>query len=404
MQYIGLDVHKQFIVATTLTAAGQVAREERLPTTRTALEAFAQRLSPDDALALESTTNAWPVYHLLAASGGRVVVSNPLQTKAIASAKIKTDKVDSRVLAELLRADYLPLVWVPDPATQARRQLCSYRQALVRQRTQVKNRLHALLHRNLVPLPPFSDLFGRRGQAFLQEIALPPLERFQADQELVLLEVLDLQVAELDHQLAQAAVDSPELRLLLTLPGFSLQVGMGVLAAIGDIQRFPQPKRLVSYLGLDPLGRCSADRHLGPTCISKRGRSHARWLLVEAATAAVRSPGPLAAFYLRLRVKKGHSKAIVAVARKLACLAWQLLTSGEPYLWAPPLHTAEKLRRVELLAGQPKRKPGAKPGQPSAGGRPAYLARRRSDQDLAKLAQAQYEQLVELRAQVREGS
>jgi len=140
------------------------------------------------------------------------------------------------------------------------------------------------------------------------EAALPPLERFQADQELALLQVLDLQVEELDRRLAQYAVDSPPLRLLLTLPGFSLQVSVGVLAAVGDILRFPQAKRLVSYLGLDPLGRCSADHRLGPTCISKRGRSHARWLLVEAAGATVRTPGPLQAFYGRLRVKKGHSK------------------------------------------------------------------------------------------------
>lgn len=209
MQYIGLDVHKQFIVATTLDTQGRVARQERLATTRPALEAFAQRLTPDHALALESTTNAWPVYHLLAERAGRVVVSNPLQTKAIASAKIKTDKVDARVLAELLRADYLPLVWVPDPATQALRQLCSHRQALVRQRTQLKNRLHALLHRNLVPLPSVSDLFGRRGRAFLQEVELPPLERFQSDQELALLGLLDLQIEQADQQLAAAAVDSP---------------------------------------------------------------------------------------------------------------------------------------------------------------------------------------------------
>ena len=109
-------------------------------------------------------------------------------------------------------------------------------------------------------------------------------------------------------------------------------------------------------------------------------------------------PGPPQSFYVRLRKKKGHSKAIVATARKLACLAWQILTSREPYAWAPPLRTHEKIRKLKLMAGGPKQKTGPKQGQPSKGGRAAYLALRKADHNLAKLAQAQYEELVRQRA------
>jgi transposase len=398
MQYTGLDVHKQFVVGATLDARGTLLRQWRFPTTPEALRKFAQQLGPDDAVCLESTTNAVAIHRLLAQSAGQVVLSNPLQTKAIASAKVKTDKVDATVLAQLLRADYLPGVWVPDDPTLRRRGVVSYRQALVRQRTQAKNRIHSLLHRNLVPLPDVSDLFGQRGRTFLQQVELPLDDRLQLDQELVLLQLFDHQVEQAGERLAHAAADDPRTALLLSLPGVSHQVAIGVLAALGTIDRFPDPKHLVSYFGLDPLGKRSADQPFGPTRISKRGRSHARWLLVEAATAAIRVPGPLQSFYARLRKRKGHSKAIVGTARKLAVLVWHLLTSGQPYAWAPPVRTHEKIRRLQILAGQPKLPSGSKKGQPSKGGRAAYEQRRQADHNLARLAQTQYEELVQQRA------
>jgi transposase len=398
VQYTGLDVHKQFVFATTLNAQGDILRQWRFPTTPEALREFAATLGPDDALCLESTTNALPIYRLLAEHASEVCISNPLQTKAIAAAKVKTDKVDSLVLAQLLRAGYLPTVWVPDEDTLRLRGLCSYRLALVRQRTQVKNRIHSILHRNLIPAPDLSDLFGAKGLRFLQEVPLPDDERFQMDQELALLQMLQLQIQTADQRLAKAAAGSPQAFLLLSLPGFSLQVATGVLAAVGDITRFPAPGKLVSYLGIDPLGQRSADQPFGPTHISKRGRSHARWLLIEAATAAIKSPGPLQSFYVRLRKGKGHNKAIVATGRKLACLVWHLLTSGQPYHWAPPLRTHEKIRHIQILAGQPRHTSGPRKGQPSKGGRAAYNARRKVDHNLARVAQAQYEELVRLRA------
>jgi transposase len=398
MRYTGLDVHKQSITATTLTATGTILEQRQVGTDPQALARFAASFGPQDAIALESTTNAWPLYHLLRAHAGSVLISNPMQTKAIAAAKVKTDKVDSLVLAQLLRADYLPAVWVPDEATMRLRNLCSYREGLVRQRTQAKNRIHAVLHRTLTPVPTLADLFCSSGMHFLKQVSLPSHEQFVLDGELAMLQALNDQIKLAEHELARTAAQSKGVRLLLSLPGVSQQVAIGILAAVGDIARFAGPKKLVSYLGLDPLGQRSAGEIVGSNRISKRGRSHARWLLTEAATAAVRVPGPLQSFYLRLRRGKGHNKAIVAVARKLGCLAWRLLTDGVPYAWAPPVRTREKIRQFEILAGAPRNKTGPKRGQPSAGGRPAYLARRRADNDLLRLAQQQYEELMQLRA------
>ena len=393
-RYFGLDLHKQFTQVTALDARGRVIAQGRLPTTPEALRQFAQTLSARDAICVEATTNAVAVHQLLAQHAGRAVISNPLQTKAIASAKIKSDKVDALVLAQLLRTDYLPTVWVPPAPTMQLRAQTSYRAALVRQRTQVKNRIHSLLHRQPIPLPDLSDLFGKAGRAFLEQVDLPAAERCQLQQELALLDHLVAQIQAAEVQLAHSTVDTPQLRLLLSLPGFQLSCAVGVLAAIGDITRFAQPGKLVSYVGLDPLARSSADHPFGSTRISKRGRSHARWLLIEAATAAVRVPGPLKAFYLRLKVKKGHNKAIVATARKLAVIAWHMLTTGEPYRWAPPIQTREKIRHVQLLAGAPKQRSGKRKGVPSKGGKQTYRELRRAGYDLAQLAQAQYEELV----------
>ena len=186
----------------------------------------------------------------------------------------------------------------------------------------------------------------------------------------MLLDVLTAQIYGSEVRLAKSAAETTEVRLLLSLPGFQMSCAVGLLAAIGDVTRFAQPRKLVSYLGLDPLARSSADHAFGPNRISKRRRSHARWLLIEAATAAVRVPGPLKAFYLRLKVQKGHNKAIVATARKPAVISWHILTDGEPYHWAPPVQTREKIRKLEILAGAPKQRSGKKKGVASKGGRP----------------------------------
>ena len=404
-QYIGLDVHKQYTLATILDEAGGVQRQLRFRTRPADLRAFAQCLGPQDAVALESTTNAAAVHGLLARHAGAVVISNPLQTKAIATARVKTDKVDSTVLAQLLRTGFLPTVWMPDEHTAMLRQRCGHRQALVRQRTAVKNRIHAILHRNLVARPNCTDLFGARGKAWLQTVQLPEHERWQLDQELALYEFLGAQIAAAEEAIAKRLQPRRDLELLLSLPGVGFQVAVGMLATIGDVTRFAAAKKLVSYLGLNPRVRQSGERSwTGP--ISRCGRSHARWLLVEAAHAAVRVPGPLRAFYTRLRRRKGHNKAIVATARKLCTIIWYMLSSGEPYRWSPPVRTQEKIRRFQILAGAPKRTTGPKKGQPSQGGRAAYLARRKADHDAAKAAEAEYKRFLRERtaSQAERGS
>ena len=194
----------------------------------------------------------------------------------------------------------------------------------------------------------------------------------------------------LDTQIAQTGSDDPAVKRLLTITGVNLIVAAGLVAAIGDVRRFTSPQQLVSYVGLNPRVRQSGLGVAQHGRISKRGRSHARAMLVEAAWAAAKAPGPLRAFFLRIRARRGHQIAAVAVARKLDVLCWHLLTKSADYQWARPALVASKLRAMELQAGQPARK-GNKRG-------PAYAynvkALRDREIELARHAEQAYERFV----------
>ena len=195
LRFVGCDVHKRTAVFTILFEDGTRLGTYTVPVTREALRAFAERqLSAGDRLAMEATTNTWAVAGVLRPFVQEIVIGNPLRVRAIAEAKIKTDKVDSRVLAELLRADYLPAVWQPDTETQRLRRLTHRRAALVGDRTRLKNRLHSILHHTLVPLPE-CDLFSKKGIAWLRQVSLSEEEGLARDSDLRLLEQTELEIA-----------------------------------------------------------------------------------------------------------------------------------------------------------------------------------------------------------------
>lgn len=280
-----------------------------------------------------------------------------MRTRAIADAKIKTDRVDTAVLAQLLAADFIPEVWMPNEATRERRRRIAHRSTLVQQRTRERNRVHAVLHRNLVDCP-HSDAFGRAGLRWLAQVQLPAGERSQVESALRMLAALETEIALADVGIASEALEDMRVKRLMTIPGVGLTTAAALVAVIGDVKRFARPHQLVGYLGLDPRVRQSGDRPARTGHISRQGQAHARGLLVEAAHSAIRTPGPLRAFHERTRARRGSQIAAVAVARKLAILAWHLLHDDTEYRWAPPSLTARKWRRVELQTGAPRRQGG----------------------------------------------
>ncbi len=354
----GFDVHREFTQIAMLEG-DQLTQLGRIPTTPAALREFAETLGPQDQIVLEATTNTYAIVQLLQQHAGRVVVSNPLQTRAIADAKIKTDKVDAETLVRLLAGGWLPEVWVPDADTQALRQQVAYRIGLVRQRTRVKCRVHSILSRNLIASCPRSDLFGKGGRQWLLEQALPQLpmhEQAVVTASLREFDTVSGELATIERTLAGGALPRPEVRRLMTIPGIDVIAALAILAAVGNIQRFRTPSKLVAYLGLDPLVRQSGSAPVRYGRISKRGQGHARAALVEAAWAAVKSPGPLRAFYYRVRNRRGGQIAIVATARKLVVLAWHLLTRDQDYAFVRPSLVAKKWRALELQAGHASRR------------------------------------------------
>jgi transposase len=365
VRYVGCDVHRLTVVFCILTAEGRLVGTFTVAATRADLETFArQHLTAEDHLALEATFSCWAVLRVLSPFVARAVVSNPLTTKAIAQSKLKTDKVDARTLADLLRCDYLPLVWTPDAATQELRTLTSRRAALVAERTRLKNRIHGVLAQELIP-PYKGDLFSGAGQVYLAQQPVSETGRrlIQSDERLLTLVAAELLALERD--LVGRAYRSPEVQLLMTLPGVDYVVALGVMAALGDVTRFRDGDHAASYFGLVPRVKQS-----GPHCyhgpITKQGRSHGRWLLIQAAQHLGKNPGPLGVFYRRLRRKKNHNVAVVAAARKLVVIAWHMLRNHEPYRYAQPRPTQEKLARLRIKATGKRKRTGPKlNGKPS---------------------------------------
>jgi transposase len=279
-------------------------------------------------------------------------------------------------------------VWVPDAETERRRRLVARRNQVVRHRTRVKNEIHAILAAHLVPPCPHAELFNGPGRAWLARQALPDDERAAIERHLRELDRLGEDLAVLDHGIGAAVVDDPAVRRLLTIAGMNVTVAAGLVAAIGEIGRFSSPQKLVSCFGLNPRVRQSGLGLAQHGRISKIGRAHARALLVEAAWAGAKAPGPLHAFFVRIRGRRGHQVAAVATARKMAVLVWHLLTKETDYLWARPALVAHKVRALELQAGRPMRK-GNQRG-------PAYAynvrALREQEMAIAEQAERAYEQ------------
>jgi transposase len=216
--------------------------------------AFARTLRADDEVVLEATGNTMAIVQLLKPHVGRVVIANPLQVRVIAEAKAKTDRIDAAALARLHAAGYLPEVWQPDEQTELLRNLVSRRATIVQGMTRTKNRIHAVLHTNLIA--PFSGkLFMRLGRKWLADQALAEHERSAVNRWLAALDAMEKELTAAEAAVASACLGDDRVRRLMTIGGINMVVAAGILSAIGDVSRFASAEKLVSYLGLDPRVR-----------------------------------------------------------------------------------------------------------------------------------------------------
>ena len=316
MVHVGVDLDKRSSQIAVLTEEGEIS-QQRLPNDPVRLEKFFAELPSHTPVAIEASGTWWWLVDLLEHLGHDPILSHPKQTKAIAAARLKNDRVDAERLALLLRGDLLPTVWIPSAALREARELVRHRVQLVWLRGIVRNRLHAMLaRRNLQPVSTKTWL-TQRGQRELQRLPLADTPSRIREDCSALLPLLDAQIRRLDGELGARWGRDPRVHRLTTIPGIGPFIAIVLVLELGDIARFSSAKQVASYVGLTPRIRASAGR-IRAGHISKEGNRLLRWVLVLAATQAVRRPGPLRTWFHAVKKRRGKKVARVALARRLA--------------------------------------------------------------------------------------
>jgi transposase len=320
----GMDIHQVFAMIVAVDNRQQIVYPVR-KVRMVDLESWAaQELTASDAVVIEVTTNAWHVVDVLGAYAGQVAVVNPYKTRLIAAAQIKNDKVDALALAKLLAAGFICEVWVPSAEVRQWRILAEHRATLSKQCTEVKNRLHSMRHRHNWEHPT-NDLFSQAGRQWLAQQAWPAVEALTVQQDLAQLALLESQLKAADQLIARLATQDPRVARLMQISGIGLYTAFTFLAIIGDIDRFPTASHLSGYVGLVPRQQQSGQRgYFGH--ITKSGSPLLRWLMVEAAQAAVRWDPHWREVHSRIAHRRGSGIATVAVARKLLVVMWHMLS------------------------------------------------------------------------------
>lgn len=327
MIHVGVDLHQRFCYMTAVEARGKVVQAGVVANEKRALQRYFRQFGGQRVQVAVEACGFWPGFReAVEAEVERLVLVHPQRVKAIASAKLKNDRVDSATLADLLRCDFLPESWKADRKTQARRQQVRLRTTLVRQRTRLKNQVHAVLHQQGLR-SPVTDLFGQRGRQWLKQVKLPEKARSAMEVCCRLLDHYTQEIEQQNRQLSVEARKDERVQWLTTIPGIGEFSALMLLAEIGDIGRFRDGQALCSYAGLVPRVRESAGKAWRGG-ITRQGSSYLRWIMVEAAQVATRCSPAARRYYERLRRKKHPHVARVALARKLLRAVYALLRDG----------------------------------------------------------------------------
>ena len=311
---------------TALDATGRSLKSGPVANNAPALQAWLRGFAEPVSVAVEACS-FWPAFkEAIEAEVATIRLVHPQRVKAIASAKLKNDRVDSQTLAHLSRCDLLPEAWMADRGTRARRQQVRLRISLGQHRAALKNQVHAVLHQH-GQRATVSDVFGKQGRRWLAEITLPTAARTTVDTYCAMIDQISGHMREQDRQLEETASADPRTKWLTSIPGIGVYSAMILLSEIGEIQRFPTAKSLYSYAGLVPRVRESAG-HKSRTGISRCGSPRLRWIMVEAAHTAQRHCPAAAHYFNRLRKRKHPHVARVALARKLLGAVYALLRDG----------------------------------------------------------------------------
>jgi transposase len=323
--YVGIDVHRKRSQVAVVTGEGKVQLNRNVVNGSEPMLRLIGGLPAGTPVASGAAFGWGWLAELLADYGFEAHLVHPLRCKAIASARLKNDKVDAAILAQLLRADLLPEAWIAPPDVRQLRALLRHRASLVRLGTQLQNRIHAVAAD--FGYDRTGSYWTGPGRGWLAELDLPPVSREIVTDCLAFLDALAPEIERLDAEVRRHARAEPRVKVLTTLPGVGQFTALMMVAEIGDITRFPSARKLASWAGLTPAVRGS-DLSIRHGHISKQGSAWLRWVLNQAAQTAKRSP-QFHATYTAIARRRGTKIATIAIARKLLTRAYHLPATQE---------------------------------------------------------------------------
>ncbi len=366
-RYIGLDVHKHYLVALGVDADLNIVLPMRRVELSNLESWMKKNLTKQDEVVLEMTTNTWQLYDELTAYAGSVTVVHPPHVALITRSQVMTDKIAASILARLLAKGLLVGIWVPPEEIRELRGLVAQRQKMTRLATQAKNRLHAVIQRHHLK-PPEGNPFAKTNNGWWQVLTLGKLEKMNLQSDLETLQFAEQQEARVQKEMTGIAAENEEIGRLLHIAGFGVITAVTVYAAIGDIRRFEEAKKLVGYAGLGTRVHDSGmTTRTGK--ITKAGRRDLRVALVEAAHVAANSHPHWKAELARLEPRIGYNRAIVAIARKLLVTVWYVLAHKVADRFAETEKVSKKMLHIAYEVGKANR----------AGKSAAQFARERMD-------------------------
>jgi len=354
-RFFGLDIHKEYFVAVGVNAQREIVfGPQRVSNYQ--LDGWIERvLTPEDAVVLEMTTNTYQFHDALSARVHSVIAVHPPHVALVTNAQVKTDKKAALALAQLHAAGMLTGVWIPPHEVRDLRSLIARREKMVRLSTIAKNRLHAMLHRHHLRLT--EKPFAPEQRTWWESLPLSVTEQFLVHSDLDTLEFAQKQIAQVEEGLKKRSAEDERIPLLIQLPGVTMLTAITILAAIGDIARFPSAKKLVGYAGLGTRVHDSGMTHAAGR-ITKAGRRDLRRAMVNAANHAVVHHVHWRQEFDRLEPHLGRSRAIVAIARKFLVTVWHVLTEQVADRFADPRDVATSLLRYAYTIGRKNRLQG----------------------------------------------
>ena len=331
MNYIGMVIHKQFTVAVVKDEQGNKLAEDKFDNSEDNFSRFLQAFQPQETKIVIESSSVWEyIYEILDSMSYEVKLANPVRTRAIAEARIKTDSIDASTLADLLRANLVAESYIPPKEIRRLREITRERKTFVKQITQIKNRIHAILTKRGIKIPTTTLCKGTL--IWLRE-------KFAEDNVmghyLKLLEYHAKEMKSVDKQISILSIDNKDAKLLMTIPGIGSTRSLDIVAEIGEIGRFPSVDKLCSYAGLVPsIHQSGSTLRFGR--LIKQSSKVLKYNLIEASWNIVRTKESnlLQEFYKKLAKKKGKQKAICATARKMCCVVYAMLKNREEFRYS----------------------------------------------------------------------